>query len=321
MEVKRNINPQEICNKIREGNISALSKAITLCESNNDSDREISSQILANLKPKNKNTIRIGITGVPGAGKSTFIEAFGNFLSNQGIKIAVLTIDPSSRATKGSILGDKTRMETLSTKNNVFIRPSPASNFKGGVGKNTPESIFLCESAGYEIILVETVGVGQNEISVSDMVDFFLLLKITGSGDELQGIKRGIIEMSDLIVINKCDGNNIEECIEVSSNAINTIRREGGPFFLEFATYRHREHCGPNFDNEIGYRTIKEFENWKLKDPISNFQNRLLKQGICSNKDFQYLAEEIDNEIEDAFEFAENSNFPPKSDAFKGVYS
>ena len=201
MEVKRNINPQEICNKIREGNISALSKAITLCESNNDSDREISSQILANLKPKNKNTIRIGITGVPGAGKSTFIEAFGNYLSNQGIKIAVLTIDPSSRATKGSILGDKTRMETLSTKNNVFIRPSPASNFKGGVGKNTPESIFLCESAGYEIILVETVGVGQNEISVSDMVDFFLLLKITGSGDELQGIKRGIIEMSDLIAV------------------------------------------------------------------------------------------------------------------------
>ena len=217
MEVKRNINPQEICNKIREGNISALSKAITLCESNNDSDREISNQILANLKPKNKNTIRIGITGVPGAGKSTFIEAFGNFLSNQGIKIAVLTIDPSSRATKGSILGDKTRMETLSTKNNVFIRPSPASNFKGGVGKNTPESIFLCESAGYEIILVETVGVGQNEISVSDMVDFFLLLKITGSGDELQGIKRGIIEMSDLIVINKCDGNNIEESIKAKN--------------------------------------------------------------------------------------------------------
>ena len=217
MEVKRNINPQEICNNIREGNISALSKAITLCESNNDSDREISSQILANLKPKNKNTIRIGITGVPGAGKSTFIEAFGNFLSNQGIKIAVLTIDPSSRATKGSILGDKTRMETLSTKNNVFIRPSPASNFNGGVGKNTPESIFLCESAGYEIIFVETVGVGQNEISVSDMVDFFLLLKITGSGDELQGIKRGIIEMSDLIVINKCDGDNIEESIKAKN--------------------------------------------------------------------------------------------------------
>ncbi len=217
MEIKRNINPKTICNKIIEGNISALSKAITICESNNDSDREISNQILSNLKPINKNTIRIGITGVPGAGKSTFIEAFGNYLSDQGFKLAVLTIDPSSKATKGSILGDKTRMETLSAKKNVFIRPSPASNFKGGVGKNTPESIFLCESAGYEVILVETVGVGQNEISVSDMVDFFLLLKITGSGDELQGIKRGIIEMSDLIVINKCDGNNIEESIKAKN--------------------------------------------------------------------------------------------------------
>ena len=217
MEIKRNINPKEICNKIIEGNISALSKAITLCESNNDSDRELSNQILANLRPKNKNTIRIGITGVPGAGKSTFIEAFGNYLSDLGFNLAVLTIDPSSKATKGSILGDKTRMETLSAKKNVFIRPSPASNYKGGVGKNTPESIFLCESAGYEVILVETVGVGQNEINVSDMVDFFLLLKITGSGDELQGIKRGIIEMSDLIVINKCDGNNIEESIKAKN--------------------------------------------------------------------------------------------------------
>ena len=217
MEIKRNINPKEICNKIIEGNISALSKAITLCESNNDSDRELSNKILANLRPKNKNTIRIGITGVPGAGKSTFIEAFGNYLSDLGFNLAVLTIDPSSKATKGSILGDKTRMETLSAKKNVFIRPSPASNYKGGVGKNTPESIFLCESAGYEVILVETVGVGQNEINVSDMVDFFLLLKITGSGDELQGIKRGIIEMSDLIVINKCDGNNIEESIKAKN--------------------------------------------------------------------------------------------------------
>jgi len=217
LEIKRNINPKEICNKIIEGNISALSKAITLCESNNDSDRELSNQILANLRPKNKNTIRIGITGVPGAGKSTFIEAFGNYLSDLGFNLAVLTIDPSSKATKGSILGDKTRMETLSAKKNVFIRPSPASNYKGGVGKNTPESIFLCESAGYEVILVETVGVGQNEINVSDMVDFFLLLKITGAGDELQGIKRGIIEMSDLIVINKCDGNNIEESIKAKN--------------------------------------------------------------------------------------------------------
>ena len=217
METKRNIDPNEICDKIKKGNIKALSKAITLSESNIESDKILSNKILSNLKLDKKDTIRIGITGVPGAGKSTFIESFGNYLSDLGIKLAVLTIDPSSRSTKGSILGDKTRMETLSAKKNVFIRPSPASNFQGGVGKNTPETIFLCESAGYEVILIETVGVGQNEISVADMVDFFLLLKIAGSGDELQGIKRGIIEMSDLIVINKCDGDNIEESIKAKN--------------------------------------------------------------------------------------------------------
>ena len=217
METKRNIDPNEICDKIKKGNITALSKAITLSESNIESDKILSNKILSNLKLDKKDTIRIGITGVPGAGKSTFIESFGNYLSDLGIKLAVLTIDPSSRSTKGSILGDKTRMETLSAKKNVFIRPSPASNFQGGVGKNTPETIFLCESAGYEVILIETVGVGQNEISVADMVDFFLLLKIAGSGDELQGIKRGIIEMSDLIVINKCDGDNIEESIKAKN--------------------------------------------------------------------------------------------------------
>ena len=180
MNIKRNINPKEICDQIKKGNITALSKAITLSESNIDSDQELANKILAKLKTKNNDSIRIGITGVPGAGKSTFIESFGNHITNLGLKLAVLTIDPSSSVTKGSILGDKTRMETLSANKNVFIRPSPASNFQGGVGKNTRESIFLCESAGYDIILIETVGVGQNEISVAEMVDFFLLLKISG---------------------------------------------------------------------------------------------------------------------------------------------
>ena len=209
MNIKRNIDTKDICNKLSSGNITALSKAITLVESNNSNDRKLADKILTKLKPKN-NSLRIGITGVPGAGKSTFIEAFGNYLTELNKKIAVLTIDPSSIVTKGSILGDKTRMSKLSINKNVFIRPSPASNYHGGVARNTRESIFLCESAGYDIILIETVGVGQNEISVSEMVDFFLLLKISGSGDELQGIKRGIIEMSDLIAINKCDGQNIE---------------------------------------------------------------------------------------------------------------
>jgi len=214
---KRNINPKKICDQIKKGSITALSKAITLSESNIDSDQELANKILVKLKSKNNDSIRIGITGVPGAGKSTFIESFGNHITDLGLKLAVLTIDPSSSLTKGSILGDKTRMETLSAKKDVFIRPSPASNFQGGVGKNTRESIFLCESAGYDIILIETVGVGQNEISVAEMVDFFLLLKISGSGDELQGIKRGIIEMSDLIAINKCDGNNVENSIKAKN--------------------------------------------------------------------------------------------------------
>ena len=217
MNIKRNINTKEICDQIKKGNITALSKAITLSESNIDSDQELANKILANLKTKNNDSIRIGVTGVPGAGKSTFIESFGNYLTNLGLKLAVLTIDPSSSVTKGSILGDKTRMETLSAKKDVFIRPSPASNFQGGVGKNTRESIFLCESAGYDIILIETVGVGQNEISVAEMADFLLLLKISGSGDELQGIKRGIIEMSDLIAINKCDGDNVKDSIKAKN--------------------------------------------------------------------------------------------------------
>ena len=211
MEIKRNINYKDICKKLVNKDLTSLSKAITLIESNNKNDRLLANKILTKLQNKNeKNTLRIGVTGVPGAGKSTFIENFGSNLTDLGKKVAVLTIDPSSTISKGSILGDKTRMEKLSQNKNVFIRPTAASNFQGGVAKNTRESIFLCESAGYDVIIIETVGVGQNEISVSEMVDFFLLLKIAGSGDELQGIKRGIIEMSDLIAINKCDGENIE---------------------------------------------------------------------------------------------------------------
>ena len=216
MNIKRNIDTKDICNKLSRGNITALSKAITLIESNNSNDRKLADKILTKLKPKN-NSLRIGITGVPGAGKSTFIEAFGNYLTELNKKIAVLTIDPSSIVTKGSILGDKTRMSKLSINKNVFIRPTPTSNYHGGVARNTRESIFLCESAGYDIILIETVGVGQSEISVYGMVDYFLLLKLAGAGDELQGIKRGIIEMADSIIINKSDGDNIEAAKQAQS--------------------------------------------------------------------------------------------------------
>lgn len=282
METKRNIDPNEICDKIKKGNITALSKAITLSESNIESDKILSNKILSNLKLDKKDTIRIGITGVPGAGKSTFIESFGNYLSDLGIKLAVLTIDPSSRSTKGSILGDKTRMETLSAKENVFIRPSPASNFQGGVGKNTPETIFLCESAGYEVILIETVGVGQNEISVADMVDFFLLLKIAGSGDELQGIKRGIIEMSDLIVINKCDGDNIEESIKAKNEfklALQLFPNKKSNWKPEVLTCSSINNEGlDNIWNSINqYIDLTKKNNYFFENRIKQSKSNLLK--------------------------------------------
>ena len=282
METKRNIDPNEICDKIKKGNITALSKAITLSESNIESDKILSNKILSNLKLDKKDTIRIGITGVPGAGKSTFIESFGNYLSDLGTKLAVLTIDPSSRSTKGSILGDKTRMETLSAKKNVFIRPSPASNFQGGVGKNTPETIFLCESAGYEVILIETVGVGQNEISVADMVDFFLLLKIAGSGDELQGIKRGIIEMSDLIVINKCDGDNIEESIKAKNEfklALQLFPNKKSNWKPEVLTCSSINNEGlDNIWNSINqYIDLTKKNNYFFENRIKQSKSNLLK--------------------------------------------
>ena len=208
-------NIEQVCNEIIEGKRKTLAKAITLIESNNCEHRKFANKLLNKLNTnRNKSeSIRIGITGIPGAGKSTFIESLGNYLLNDKNKIAVLAIDPSSRISKGSILGDKTRMSQLSNNPNVFIRPTAASNFQGGIAKNTRESIFLCEAAGFNIIFIETIGVGQNEISVFEMVDFFLLLKIAGSGDELQGIKRGIIEMSDLIIINKTDGDNTNKSI------------------------------------------------------------------------------------------------------------
>jgi LAO/AO transport system kinase len=204
---KRN-SVAEFVSKIKTGNIPFLSRAITLVESTNANHQKKANEILELCLPYANNSIRIGITGVPGVGKSTFIEAFGQHLTAQGKKVAVLAVDPSSSVNKGSILGDKTRMEELVTDKNAFIRPSPSGTSLGGVAQKTRESIILCEAAGFDTILIETVGVGQSETLVHSMVDFFLLLKLAGAGDELQGIKRGIIEMADAIVINKADGDN-----------------------------------------------------------------------------------------------------------------
>jgi LAO/AO transport system kinase len=206
--------------QILKGDITFLSRAITLVESTNTKHQEKATEILDRCLPYANNSVRIGITGVPGVGKSTFIESFGKHLTGQGKKIAVLAIDPSSSVNKGSILGDKTRMEELVTDANAFIRPSPSGASLGGVAQKTRESIILCEAAGFDTIIIETVGVGQSETAVHSMVDFFLLLKIAGAGDELQGIKRGIIEMADAIVINKADGDNIKKA-KIAKNEFN----------------------------------------------------------------------------------------------------
>jgi LAO/AO transport system kinase len=205
---KKKYTPEEYVEGILSGNSIILSQAITLLESSNNKHSEIAQAVIEKCLPHSAKSIRIGITGVPGVGKSTFIETFGKIITGRGRRLAVLAIDPSSLHTKGSILGDKTRMERLSTDPNAFIRPSPAAGTLGGVARKTGETIILCEAAGYDTIIVETVGVGQSEIAVSSMVDFFLLLMLTGAGDELQGMKRGIMEMADIIAITKADGNN-----------------------------------------------------------------------------------------------------------------
>ena len=208
---KKQPSSQELIDGILNGSISALSRAITLVESTNVDHLTKANEVINACLPHANKSVRIGITGVPGVGKSTFIEAFGKHLTGLGKKVAVLAVDPSSTISHGSILGDKTRMEELVKDVNAYIRPSASGETLGGVARKTRETITLCEAAGFDTILIETVGVGQSETAVHSMVDFFLLLKISGAGDELQGIKRGIMEMADAIVINKADGDNIKK--------------------------------------------------------------------------------------------------------------
>lgn len=214
---------EELVLGILSADISALSKAITVIESSNKNHFTKANAIINACLPHANQSVRIGITGVPGAGKSTFIEAFGKHLSSLGKKIAVLTIDPTSSISHGSILGDKTRMEELSKDTNTYIRPSASGETLGGVARKTRETIILCEAAGFDVIIIETVGVGQNEIAVHSMVDFFLLLQIAGAGDELQGIKRGVIEIADAIVFNKSDGDNIAKTEQAKAELIRAL--------------------------------------------------------------------------------------------------
>jgi LAO/AO transport system kinase len=215
--------PEQYIEGILRGDVVMLSQAITLIESSLTDHQRIAQEVIAACLPHSGKALRLGITGVPGAGKSTFIEALGMYLTSKGHKIAVLAIDPSSQRSKGSILGDKTRMEQLANHPNAYIRPSASAGTLGGVARKTRESIILCEAAGFDSIFVETVGVGQSETAVHSMVDFFLLILISGAGDELQGIKRGIMEMADGIVVNKADGDNIQRAQRAKAECENAL--------------------------------------------------------------------------------------------------
>lgn len=221
---RRELSVAELVEGIVKGDVTVLSQAVTLVESTNPQHYSKAQEVIEKCLPYSGNSVRIGISGVPGAGKSTSIDEFGvHVLERNGGKLAVLAIDPSSEISKGSILGDKTRMEKLSVHPKSFIRPSPSAGSLGGVARKTRESIILCEAAGFDKIFVETVGVGQSETACHSMVDFFLLIQLAGTGDELQGIKRGIMEISDGIVINKCDGENVDKCHLAATNFRNAL--------------------------------------------------------------------------------------------------
>jgi LAO/AO transport system kinase len=223
MEKSKKFTSNELVKGISSGNRVILAQAITLIESRLPEDNDLARKVLEKILPLTGKSLRIGITGVPGAGKSTFIEAFGKLLTSLHKKVAVLAVDPSSSKTGGSILGDKTRMEELAVDPLAFIRPSPTGNSLGGITSKTRETMLLCEAAGYEIILIETVGVGQSETLVHDMVDFFLLIMLTGAGDELQMIKKGIVEMADAIAINKADGENLTKALQAKTEIEKTL--------------------------------------------------------------------------------------------------
>lgn len=232
---------------IPAGDRALLARAITLVESTNPEHGRIAQQVLQELLPKTGNAIRLGITGVPGVGKSTTIDQLGMNLIGEGRSVAVLAIDPTSKRTGGSILGDKTRMSALSQEKNAFIRPSPSSGTLGGVTRKTRETMALVEAAGFDVVIVETVGVGQSEVAVADMVDFFLVLLLAGGGDDLQGIKKGIIELADMIAINKADGDNIRRAESAASEyrgALQIFTPHGATWFPPVVTVSGRDNRG-----------------------------------------------------------------------------
>ncbi|WP_019415009.1 methylmalonyl Co-A mutase-associated GTPase MeaB [Paenisporosarcina sp. TG20] len=268
---KKEISVDDFSREILHGSRFHLAKAITLIESTVAEDKRTGQRLLQELLPHTGNSIRIGITGVPGAGKSTFIEAFGKYLCDIGYKVAVLAIDPSSTLSGGSILGDKTRMEELVRLDNAFIRPSPTAGTLGGVHKKTRETMLLCEAAGYDVILIETVGVGQSETIVRGMVDFFMLLVLTGAGDELQGMKKGIMELADLLVVHKADGNNVKMSKKTA------VEYEQILHFLQPATPGWTTKAMPVSSTE----NLGILEVWKI---ICTFKEKLNSSGVFKER-------------------------------------
>lgn len=294
---------------IRNGNMAILSQAVTLVESSLPEHQQIAQEVIEKCLPYAGNSIRVGITGVPGAGKSTFIEALGMHLVQKGHKLAVLAIDPSSERSKGSILGDKTRMEELSVDSNAFIRPSPSAGSLGGVARKTRESIVLCEAAGFNTIFVETVGVGQSETAVHSMVDFFLLIQLAGTGDELQGIKRGIMEMADGIAINKCDGNNTEKANVARmqfQNALHLFPAPESGWTPEVVTCSAIEKTGipevwSMIHNFVQHTKSNDYFSYKRNSQSKYWMyetiNDQLKTNFYQNNEIKNLLKEAENDV------------------------
>lgn len=309
--MKQRLTTSEYAAGIASGDRVILAKAISLAESSLAEDQQQAADLIKQLIPKTSNAIRIGITGVPGVGKSTFIEAFGKHITSLNKKIAVLTIDPSSQLTKGSILGDKTRMDELSKNANAFIRPSASGNTLGGVTGRTRECILLCEAAGYDVIIVETVGVGQSETGVKNLVDFFLLLMLAGAGDELQGIKKGIMEMADAIIITKADGDNIKRTKEAQvdyQHALNLFADTGSGWKPKVLTSSALTNTGI----KEAWGTIEKFQDVTLQSGYFETQRKqqtvfafhetfeqLLKHELNQSADLQKKSATLEQEVAD----------------------
>lgn len=293
---------------ILNGKIRSLSKAITLCESKKPEHKILAEKLIEELLPATGKSLRIGISGVPGVGKSSFIETLGLFLIDQGHKVAVLAIDPSSPISGGSILGDKTRMEKLSQSDKAFIRPTPTSGELGGVAQKTREAMLLCEAAGFDIILIETVGVGQSEFSVSDMVDIFTVLLLPGGGDELQGIKKGIIEIADSILINKSEGDNLIKAQTTQAeytSALNIVSRNS--FFktkVRLISALNNSGVKEYWEDVLAFKEKAQNENYITNKRIN--QNKkwlkslffeLIQNKIQSNESLQNEWKKLENEL------------------------